>query len=102
MPYLDMDGYMNIWILKPTNSSRGIGIHICRNIEYILDIVRKNPNRRYVIQKYIGTFDFYKCYPIVFYTHFSERPLLIHDTKFDIRQWFLVSSAYPLVVWIYK
>ncbi|KAL1490488.1 hypothetical protein ABEB36_013173 [Hypothenemus hampei] len=84
MPSLDMDGYMNIWILKPTNSSRGEGIHICRTLQYILDVVKKNPNRRYVIQKYI------------------ERPFLIHDTKFDIRQWFLVSSAYPLTIWIYK
>ncbi|XP_050309335.1 tubulin monoglycylase TTLL3-like [Anthonomus grandis grandis] len=84
MPWLDMDGYMNIWILKPTNSSRGIGIHICRTLQYILEVVRKNPNRRYVIQKYI------------------ERPFLIHDTKFDIRQWFLVSSSYPLTIWLYK
>lgn len=54
MPCLDMDGYMNIWILKPTNSSRGEGIHICRTLSFILDVVKKNPTRRYVIQKYIG------------------------------------------------
>uniref|UniRef100_A0AAR5PL66 Tubulin glycylase 3A-like n=1 Tax=Dendroctonus ponderosae TaxID=77166 RepID=A0AAR5PL66_DENPD len=84
IPTLEMDGYMNIWILKPTNSSRGQGIHICRTLQYILDVVKKNPNRRYIIQKYI------------------ERPMLIHDTKFDIRQWFLVSSSDPLVIWIYR
>ncbi|XP_030761414.1 tubulin glycylase 3A-like [Sitophilus oryzae] len=84
MPCFDMDGYMNIWILKPTNSSRGEGIHICRTLEYILEVVRKNPNRRYIIQKYI------------------ERPFLIHDTKFDIRQWFLVSNSSPLTIWMYK
>lgn len=56
MPCLDMDGYMNIWILKPTNSSRGEGIHICRTLSYILDVVKKNPTRRYVIQKYIGKY----------------------------------------------
>lgn len=54
IPTLEMDGYMNIWILKPTNSSRGQGIHICRTLQYILDVVKKNPNRRYIIQKYIG------------------------------------------------
>lgn len=84
MPCLDMDGYMNIWILKPINSSRGEGIHICRTLQYILDVVKKNPNRRYVIQKYI------------------ERPLLIHDTKFDIRQWFILTCSCPLTIWIYK
>ncbi|CAH1104570.1 unnamed protein product [Psylliodes chrysocephalus] len=83
-PYLDMDGELNIWILKPTNSCRGIGIHMCRTLKYVLDTVKANPNRRYIIQKYI------------------ERPLLIYNTKFDIRQWFMISSTVPLTIWLYK
>lgn len=55
-PYIDMDGYMNIWILKPIYGSRGIGIYICRTLQYVLKIITENKNNRYVIQKYIGEY----------------------------------------------
>lgn len=32
----------------------------------------------------------------------SEEPLLIHETKFDIRQYYLITSTYPLVIWMYQ
>ncbi|XP_011641876.1 tubulin glycylase 3A-like isoform X2 [Pogonomyrmex barbatus] len=85
-PQIDMDGIMNVWILKPGNKSRGRGIVLMNKLE---DVVAKvnptgKPDTRYVVQKYI------------------ERPLLIHNTKFDIRQWFIVTCAQPLTLWMYR
>lgn len=28
--------------------------------------------------------------------------MLIHETKFDIRQYYLVTNTYPLVIWMYR
>ncbi|XP_053978538.1 tubulin glycylase 3A-like [Hylaeus volcanicus] len=85
-PQLDMDGIMNVWIMKPGNKSRGRGIVLLNKLEDVM--AKMNPSNksdtRYVVQKYI------------------ERPLLIHSTKFDIRQWFVVTCAQPLTLWIYK
>lgn len=53
-PNLEMDGMMNMWILKPVAGCRGIGIHICRTLKYILETVKSHTNMRYIIQKYIG------------------------------------------------
>ncbi|XP_005182583.1 tubulin glycylase 3A [Musca domestica] len=85
-PQYSIDGYQNLWIIKPANKCRGRGIMLSNNLKKIVNIV--NPpiasKSRYVVQKYM------------------ERPLIIHQTKFDIRQWFLISSINPLMIWMYK
>ncbi|KAK9511138.1 hypothetical protein O3M35_005758 [Rhynocoris fuscipes] len=83
---MDMDGTNNLWIVKPGAKSRGRGIVLLTKLEDIVHRVSvfSANEPRYVVQKYI------------------EKPLLIYHTKFDIRQWFLVTSAYPLTIWMYK
>ncbi|XP_045777737.1 tubulin glycylase 3A-like isoform X3 [Maniola jurtina] len=82
-PQLSCEGCHNIWIIKPGCCSRGRGIRMASKLGVIINLLNK-ANTKYVIQKYI------------------EEPLLIHETKFDIRQYYLVTSTYPLIIWMYK
>ena len=72
----------NIWIMKPAGFNRGRGIKVFNDFDVLDDLVKeilgnKSPGsaHMYVIQKYI------------------EKPLLIHNRKFDIRVWVLVTQT---------
>lgn len=85
-PQIELDGRYNMWICKPGARSRGKGIVIMNTLEKIMDLMSQSNFREcnWVVQKYI------------------EKPMLIYKTKFDIRQWFLITDWTPLTVWFYK
>lgn len=77
-----INGDCNIWIMKPSDLSRGRGIQVHNDINKIFNMINEEKDV-YVAQKYI------------------ERPLIIHKRKFDIRQWVLVTDFNPLTIFTY-
>lgn len=68
----------NLWIVKPTCSSRGRGIYIVDNLKQ----VPKHENL--VISRYL------------------DNPLLLYGHKFDLRIYVVVTSFDPLRIYVYR
>lgn len=78
-----INGDCNMWIMKPSDLSRGRGIQVHNDINKIFNYINDEKDV-FVAQKYI------------------ERPLIIRKRKFDIRQWVLVTDFNPLTIFIYN
>ena len=68
----------NIWIVKPSSSSRGRGIYIINDPKDV------NKNEACVVSRYI------------------DNPLILFGHKFDLRLYVVVTSFDPLRVYIYR
>ncbi len=89
-PQSAVDGCENVWVMKPSFSSRGIGIQCLNSIKEAC--ARGHRVQAKVVQKYV------------------EKPFLLllpgpkgrmEKRKFDVRQWVLVTSFSPLVVYMF-
>jgi tubulin monoglycylase TTLL3/8 len=62
-----MNGFVNMWLVKPGSKSRGRGIKVYKSFDKIINHVKTAKGRQFVVMKYI------------------ENPLIIYKKKFDIR-----------------
>ena len=84
---------INKWIFKPAGLAQGKGIKLVTSLKDLKELPKsmrsiekryKRQNHKYVISRYI------------------DNPLLIHNRKFDLRTYILVTNYKPLIVWKYK
>jgi len=66
----------NMYILKPSNQSKGNGIVLIKSLDIIIKSLMQD--RECIVQKYI------------------ENPFLYHKRKFDLRVWVVLLNPKPL------
>lgn len=90
----DTDSPDNLWILKPTNESRGVGVQVVWELNKLKEKllhpnqdvpgINVNLSSRYVIQRYI------------------QNPLLLDGHKSEIRLYWMIACLDPLLVLLYN
>jgi len=103
-PQYSIEGIRNIWIVKPSYNARGFGIYLVDNVKDLVQGGRKGQQK--IVQKYIENPYLLKIKrePNAFGPDKSPRPSqnCYSLRKFDIRQWVLVTSVEPLVIYSFS
>ena len=76
-----------LWIVKPTNLSRGRGVHLLKGEREFKELYKKSTQfslPQYLISRYI------------------DRPHLLNNKKYDLRIYVLIASFTPLRVYLYN
>ncbi|KAI8910327.1 putative tubulin polyglutamylase TTLL1 [Gorgonomyces haynaldii] len=82
----------SVWIMKPTDKARGIGIFIVNRLNQIKKWSRDN----------IKQWSYANCKDSYVVSRYIDNPLLIGSKKFDLRLYVLVTSWKPLVAYRHK
>jgi tubulin monoglycylase TTLL3/8 len=90
-PQSMIDGVENVWVVKPSFTSRGIGVY-CINAPKEEFFSEKKIQAK-VVQKYIEK---------TFLLKLPGSKSKLENRKFDIRQWVLVTSINPLVIYMFN
>lgn len=79
----------SVWIMKPTDKARGIGIFIINRLNQIKKWSRDN----------LKQWSYANCKDSYVVSRYIDNPLLIGSKKFDLRLYVLVTSWKPLVAY---
>ncbi|KAI8800978.1 putative tubulin polyglutamylase TTLL1-like protein [Cladochytrium replicatum] len=82
-----------VWIMKPTDKARGIGIFIINKLQQI---------RKWSRDSKVQQWSYANCKDTYVVSKYVDDPLLIGGKKFDLRLYVLVTSWRPLVAYRYN
>lgn len=104
LPQYSIDGSKNIWIVKPSYNARGFGIYLVDSLKDLLQSGKKGQQK--IVQKYIERPFLLKIRkdqaPENPQLSKSPRNLQYSLRKFDIRQWVMVTSIEPLIIFTFS